>query len=225
MGGGDEYLADRAVILAVSLVRPRGKFAMTRPARRWLLAVVATLATTVLAVVDGAAAIAQEGPSGPADVGIAVAPNPAVGNVSAKMLKAMQRDLKVTAEQAKARLVQADWASRLDPPLRQRLVKTYAGSWLAKDGQEFVVAITDRSKEAMVRASGATPRLVARSEAELSAIGARLDTHATKTKRVPERVAGWVVDPQTNQVRVEVLPGGRADAAAFVSAAGPRQSR
>ena len=111
----------------------------------------------------------------------------------------MQRDLKVTAEQARARLVRADWASRLDPLLRSRLGRAYAGSWLAADGIELVVAVTDRRHEGLVRASGATPRLVARSQAELSAIGARMDRYANSTKSVPKEVAGWAVDAQARR--------------------------
>jgi len=157
----------------------------------------------------------------PADEpGIIVTPNPAVANVSDEMRQALQRDLKITAEQAKARLVRADWASRLDRPLRQRLGPAYAGSWLAEDGNEFVVAITDRRLERLVRNSGATPRLVARSEAELSAIDAKLGARAKDPKHIPDRVAGWTVDPQANEVRVQHLPGARAEAEAFAAASG-----
>lgn len=157
-----------------------------------------------------------------ADPGIHVAPNPAAANVPAEMLRALRRDLKVTEAQAKARLVRADWASRLDKPLRQRLGSAFAGSWLTDDGQEFVVAITDPSQERLVLASGATPRLVARSEKQLSAIGARLDARVKDPARWPKGVVGWVVNPQSNQVTVQVRPGGRAAAEAFVAAAGLR---
>jgi len=82
------------------------------------------------------------------------------------MLRALRRDLHLTADQAKARLIRADWASRLEPRLRQRLGKAFAGGWLADDGQEFVVAITGKSLEKVVHASGATPKVVARSGTE-----------------------------------------------------------
>src|SRR5262245_7343260 len=85
---------------------------------------------------------------------ISVAADPAASEVSDAMLVALQRDLKVTAVQARARLVRADWASHLDVPLRERLGRAYAGSWLAEDGHEFVVAVTDRRFEGLVRASG-----------------------------------------------------------------------
>src|SRR5262249_49494878 len=96
----------------------------------------------------------------------------------------------------------------------------FGGSWLTADGTEYVVAITDRKLEGVVRASGATPRLVARSETVLKVIGDRLGARAAKPENIPQKVAGWVVDPQTNQVRVQFLPGGRGEAEAFVSAAG-----
>jgi len=181
------------------------------------VSLVAIAAIVSLAMGGPAAAAAVGRPSEP---GVQVAPDPAAGNVSAEMLAALQRDLKVTAEQARARLVRADWASRLDGPLRARLGRAFAGSWLAADGLEFVVAITDRRLEGLVRASGATPRLVARSEAELDALSRRVAARAGNPRDVPDVVAGWVVDPQANLIRVQHLPGGWAAAAAFAAAAG-----
>src|SRR5262245_60481076 len=116
---------------------------------------------TAVVVLIGAAPAAGAAPAPDGGgVGVVVAPNPAAANVSAEMLSAMQRDLNMTPEMVQARLVRSDWASRLTPLLKERLGKAYAGSWLALDGQDFVVAITDRRLEGVVRASGATPKLV-----------------------------------------------------------------
>ena len=48
--------------------------------------------------------------------GMQVQPDPSAGEVSEEMLHAMGRDLKLTTQQAKARLVRSDWAARLGPP-------------------------------------------------------------------------------------------------------------
>jgi streptogrisin C len=73
----------------------------------------------------------------------------------------------------------------------------------------------------VVRASGATPKLVARSETELVALGAKLDNLAKKDpKNVPAEVTGWVVDPLINRIRIEVLPGGHGAGLRFATAAG-----
>jgi len=192
--------------------------------RGWLSGLTAILvligATSAAGSPAGAAPAAPAAPDG-AEAGIIVQPNPAAADVSAEMMAAVQRDLKMTPERARARLVRSDWASRLTPLLQQRLGKAYAGSWLALDGQDFVVAITDRRLERVVRASGATPKLVARGEAELSALGDKLNNWAKKDpKSVPAEVTGWVVDPLINRVRIEVLPGGYSAGLRFATAAG-----
>src|SRR5262245_11633769 len=169
------------------------------------LGTAATASTTPVDLGIGATASAAPGP---VDFGVSVPVNPAAGDVSPDMRAALRRDLKLTDKQVRDRLIRADWAARLDRRLRDRLGPALGGSWLAADGREYVVAITDRKLEGVVRASGATPRLVARSEAALLGIGDRLGARAAKPKNVPKKIAGWVIDPQTNRVRVQFVPGG-----------------
>ncbi|GAA1873520.1 alpha-lytic protease prodomain-containing protein [Asanoa iriomotensis] len=171
----------------------------------------ASAAACLLVLATGFTAPREPDPSG-----ITVAADPSAADVSAEMRAALRRDLKLTDQQVTERLIRADWAARLDPKLRGRLGEAYAGSWIADNGTDFVVAVTDRKMESVVRASGATPKLVRRNAAELARIGDRLG----KRSGVPKSLVGWVTDPTTNQVRLRHEPGGRATAEAFAAAAG-----
>jgi streptogrisin D len=87
-----------------------------------------------------------------------------------------------------------------------------AGSYLDGNGA-LVVTVTDQAAAASVRANGATPRLVERSGAQLTAAMAQLAQTAT----VPG--SAWAVDPMTNQVVVWVDSSVSGAALTTVSAA------
>src|SRR5689334_11701173 len=74
----------------------------------------------------------------------------AAGDVAPQLLAAMQRDLGLTADQARARLKRAAWASRVSSTLAAQTGKEYGGAWLTKDGQTLKVAVTTRSQAARV---------------------------------------------------------------------------
>lgn len=124
--------------------------------------------------------------------------------VAPQLLKAMQRDLGVSADQATARVKRAEWASGVVAQLRSASGAEYAGAWLGKDGTTLNIAITDAGLAGRVRAAGATPRLVERSVAELDQAKKALDTAATRADR---KLPGWYVDVASNQVVVQALPG------------------
>ncbi|PZG00765.1 serine protease [Micromonospora deserti] len=129
------------------------------------------------------------------------------------MLAAMQRDLGLTAHQARTRVVRDEKGSRTDAALRRSLGAAYAGGWLTADS--LVVAVTSEAAAHRVRAAGAKPTIVSRSAAALDRIKATLDRHATKAPAAS--VPGWYVDVATNSV--VVLARGDARAAdAFVRA-------
>lgn len=112
------------------------------------------------------------------------------------LLPALQRDLRLTPAQARARLA-ADAAARpVEAGLRARLGRTYGGSWLTPDGR-LVVGVTAADRAGLVRAAGAEPRLVARSAAQLDAVRAGLDR-----RRAPSTVHAWYVDAPSNSVVV-----------------------
>jgi streptogrisin C len=142
----------------------------------------------------------------------ALTPPAAAGpSASSDMLAALQRDLGLTADQVQARLAADERASTAERTLRGTLGTSFAGAWLA-GGADVVVAVTDAAGASRVRAAGATPRVVAHSERELTAVKDGLDARAGAA---PASVTGWYVDVVTNTVVVEALAGGAEAARAF----------
>ena len=162
----------------------------------------------VLAMSATPAAAAPE-PAGPALV-------PATEAASPEMLAAMQRDLGLTAEQARERMGRDERGSRLAAELRRTLGGAFAGAWLTDDARTLTVAVTDASQAQRVRAAGAQPKVVERSEAMLNSIKSKLDSKAGKAS--PDAVPGWYVDVTTNAV--VVLARDTKAAQAFVAATG-----
>ncbi|BCJ69885.1 ricin-type beta-trefoil lectin domain protein [Polymorphospora rubra] len=161
-------------------------------------------------------------PAAPAAAAPVVAPAPDVApvvvapvDVPAPMLAAMQRDLKLTAEQARARLAAEAAAPALEQRLRARLGTSYGGAWLEGAGTRLVVGVTSAAHAAAVRAAGAEPRVVARTEKQLDATRATLDANARKAGAA---VHAWYVDPASNSVVVVAEGAGVADS--FVRATG-----
>ncbi|MEV1289574.1 S1 family peptidase [Micromonospora sp. NPDC049679] len=134
--------------------------------------------------------------------------DPAAG-VSAEVFTAMQRDLGLNVDQAKARLRSDAKAARTEQTMRGSLGNRFGGAWVRPDGA-LAVAITDASQAAKVRAAGATPTVVSRSEASLNALKDTLDA-----RTAPKSVTGWYVDVASNTVVVETVKGGEAAAKAF----------
>lgn len=125
---------------------------------------------------------------------------------SASLLAAMQKDLGLTKTQAVARLGAERKATAVEGKARKAAGAAYAGSWFNPDSGTLTVAVTDRDKAASIRATGATVRLVRHSARELDAVKRKIDRlHA------PAGVSSWRVDPQTNQVVVDVVAGHQRD--------------
>ncbi|GAA4710750.1 S1 family peptidase [Phytohabitans rumicis] len=133
---------------------------------------------------------------------------------SPAMLSALARDLGLTATEARARLAREDVAGRADAQLRKDLGAAYAGGWLTDGASTLVVGVTDAGQAARVRAAGATPKVVARSAAQLDQLKAVLDRNAAKAPAAS--VPGWYVDVVTNSV--VVLARGNASAATAFAA-------
>jgi streptogrisin C len=165
----------------------------------------ATLLPAGITVAMAAPAMAEPAP----------APAPAEA-ASPEMLAAMQRDLGLTADQARVRIAKDDAASRTELRLRKSLGGAFGGAYLTPAGS-FVVNVTSSARVAEVTAAGATAKVVARSEASLDAVKARLDAAAAKAPATS--VPGWYVDVTTNRVIV-LAKGGTAAAQRFVSASG-----
>jgi streptogrisin C len=133
------------------------------------------------------------------------------------MLSAMQRDLGLTAAQARTRLVNEDRARGVEQRLRGALADRFGGAWLSADGATLTVAVNDAAGADAVRRAGAVPAVVARSERALNAVQAELDAAAAKA---PTGVAGWYVDVAGNSVVVLASAGATDAAARFAAVAG-----
>ncbi|WP_199434609.1 S1 family peptidase [Qaidamihabitans albus] len=142
-------------------------------------------------------------------------------DVPAEVFAAMERDLGLDEERARAHLAVQDQSTRTEKLLRATLGESFAGGWLPAGSDRLVVAVTDAAETAQVRAAGAQPRVVDRSESDLHALVATLDANLAKA---PSTIIGWHVDLPSNAVVVQVAPGATAAAERFVEASGVERS-
>jgi streptogrisin C len=136
--------------------------------------------------------------------------------VDTRMASAMQRDLGLTADQARTRLANEQVAREVEPPLRKRLGTAFGGSWVSGDSGTLTVAVTDESKLSLVRNAGATARLVDRSERQLVEIYRSLNK---VLPRAGAKLPAWYVDLPSNTVVVKAHSDGEATAKQLVAAA------
>ncbi|MQA07200.1 MAG: trypsin-like serine protease [Pseudonocardiaceae bacterium] len=136
---------------------------------------------------------------------------------SADMLAAMQRDLDLTAKQAKARVAQETEAAQLERSLSRSLGESYGGAVFDTSSGKLVVHVTDAARAGSVRAAGAEAKVVEHSVAELDAVSTALNEHA---KTAPNAVSGWYTKESLNSVVLTVQPGSAEAAKAFVTASG-----
>ncbi|MDC0773314.1 S1 family peptidase [Streptomyces sp. HD] len=164
------------------------------------------------------------GGTGPASANDSAPAADAVEPASAGLLQAMQRDLGLSKEQAKARLAAERTAMDLAPKADKAAGAAYGGSWFDAKSGRLTVAVTPDASDATVRkvrATGAAMRTVAHSARELDAVKARIDRMAA-----PSGVSSWHVDPAGSTVVVNVVRDRQTDndVRRFVSrarAAGP----
>ncbi|MFG1890922.1 carbohydrate-binding protein [Micromonospora sp. NPDC049051] len=144
---------------------------------------------------------------------------PAVGSggVAPEMFAALQRDLRLTPDQARARLAVDDRASRAQQVLRTTLGAGYGGTWVTAEGAAVAVGVTRAADAGPVRALGAVPVPVTYGEDTLHAAVDRLNRRAAAA---PATVVGWYADLPGNSVVVLARDGGSAAARSFAAAAG-----
>ncbi|MDH6610211.1 streptogrisin C [Streptomyces sp. SAI-208] len=136
-------------------------------------------------------------------------PSPAV-------LRAMQRDLRLTEAQARTRLVNEAEAGTRAGRLQNALGKRFAGAWVSgATSADLTVASTDVADSPAIEAGGARAVVVENPLANLRAAKTKLDRAVTgKGLRTPVRY----VDVRTNRVTLQATS--RAAADALVEAAG-----
>ncbi|MFC0623764.1 S1 family peptidase [Kribbella deserti] len=134
-----------------------------------------------------------------------------------QMLTALQRDLQLSPDQARDRLVREDQAALADRTVRKAVPGALGGTWYDARSGKLVAGITADGQRAKVVEAGAEPRRVARSEAQLNAWKARLDARLDGRK-APAGIPGWYVDLPSNRIVVSART--EAVGKAFVRSAG-----
>ncbi|WP_447004606.1 S1 family peptidase [Saccharothrix isguenensis] len=119
--------------------------------------------------------------------------------VSTGMVEALGRDLGLTPDQVRTRLVQEEKARAVEDTARKTLGSAYAGSWFDDSSGELVVAVAGATATADLDAK-VVP--VAHTLAELDS--AKVDIDRLAGKAAPSAVNGWYVDTRTNTVVVTV---------------------
>ncbi|MGW8063864.1 alpha-lytic protease prodomain-containing protein [Streptomyces ziwulingensis] len=179
--------------------------------RRAALTALGTLVLTALPAAASAAPPPAPGPQ-PGAARTLGADGP-----SAQVLRAMERDLRLTPGQASARLVNEAEAGTRAGMLRNTLGDRFAGAWVSgATSSELTVATTDAADTAAIEAQGAKAAVVARGLGELRAVKEKLDTAAVRTQT--PRTPVWYVDVKANRVVVQATS--EQAAAAFAEAAG-----
>ncbi|GAA1334578.1 carbohydrate-binding protein [Saccharothrix algeriensis] len=166
--------------------------------------ITAAVAVAVLSAAGVAVALTSTATAGP----------PTLQQEESGLVAAMARDFKITPDQARARLAREAKAATTEFGLKSRLGQGYGGSWLNDDATELVVAVTDAAQIQAVKAAGATPKVVKRSQARLDELKAKLDAN----KNAPKDVPVWYVDVKANSV--VMLAHNPESAKAFAEASG-----
>ncbi|WP_077799733.1 carbohydrate-binding protein [Streptomyces sp. JHA26] len=139
------------------------------------------------------------------------------GTPSAQVLRAMERDLRLTPAQATARLANEAEAGARAGRLRNTLGDRFAGAWVSgATSTELTVATTDAADTGTIEAQGAKAAVVEKPLSRLTAVKEKLDAAAARVRT--DETPVWYVDVKTNRVVVQAT--GEAAAAAFVKAAG-----
>ncbi|MBB2942295.1 streptogrisin C [Actinoplanes lutulentus] len=136
--------------------------------------------------------------------------------VSPELLKALKRDLGLSGDQARTRLARSEWAGGVSATLAAQTGEDFGGAWLADDGTTLKVAVTGKDAAEAVKAAGAVPVLVKRSEAQLDEAKTKLDAVVSEAAGL----TGWYVDVPTNKLVVVARTADQADALEFATDAG-----
>ncbi|MBP2330725.1 hypothetical protein JOF56_011110 [Kibdelosporangium banguiense] len=141
-----------------------------------------------LAILAGAAALAG-----------VVAPTATADELSPGLTAAMERDLGLTAQQARTLLQREALAMRSAQAAELAAGEAFGGSWYDADRGKLVVGLTDQSKAAAVRATGAETALTPISARALDQAKAKVDT-----QKAPPAVHSWYADPRSGSVVITV---------------------
>ncbi|MGN9845060.1 S1 family peptidase [Nonomuraea sp. H19] len=135
------------------------------------------------------------------------------GKPPSGVVDAIERDLGISEEQAINRLANEARGNAAAPGLRKRLGDRYAGVWYEGSESTLVVGSVDPADAREITRAGASPRIVARTFAQLSTVKEGLDRAAP-----PATVHSWAISPQDNSV--VVLASDEQAARSWIAASG-----
>ncbi|MEU8651580.1 trypsin-like serine protease [Streptomyces sp. NPDC048737] len=188
---------------------------VARPLAGRRRAALTAVSTLVLAAVP---VVAAAGPSHSARPGSAAAARtPGVEEPPREVLSALRRDLRLTPEQATARLANEAEAGPRAGRLHNALGARFAGAWVTgRTSDALTVATTDAADVPAIRAEGARAAVVTTPLSGLLSLKNTLDEAAGRFRTAQTPV--WYVDVRANRVVVQATS--RAAANAFIEAAG-----
>ncbi|KFA68736.1 hypothetical protein S40285_09470 [Stachybotrys chlorohalonatus IBT 40285] len=158
------------------------------------------------------------------------APTQATTSLHPEILAAMKRDLGLDAEQATARVARDLKATDIIEQLRSSVGESFAGAWIAEDGETLNFGVTDEALTAEVTAAGATPAIMANSLSKLQQAQLALDNmhndqvQTFGTASVDTGVAAYYVDVAANKLVLEALSGSIAEAEELAKQVGLTES-
>ncbi|MFF0160740.1 alpha-lytic protease prodomain-containing protein [Streptomyces sp. NPDC005263] len=127
------------------------------------------------------------------------------------MLRAMQRDLKLTEAQARTRLENEAEAGSRAGRLQIALGKRFAGAWVqGPTSADLTVATTDAADAPAIAAGGAKAAVVRHTLADLKAAKSKLDRAATAATALAAPVR--YIDVRKNRVTVQATSRAAGDA-------------
>ncbi|MGW0904594.1 carbohydrate-binding protein [Streptomyces sp. NPDC002853] len=136
---------------------------------------------------------------------------------SAALLQALQRDLGLSGEQVRTRLVNEAEAGTRAGRLQTALGKDFAGAWVqGATSARLVVATTDAADVAAIKAEGAHAKVVTHGLGELEALTKKLNASAVAAGGLDTPVR--YVDVRANKAAVQATSAAAADK--LIAAAG-----
>lgn len=169
------------------------------------------LSALVLTALPAAAAVEPPAPTTAPSAAETLGAN----NPSPAVLRALKRDLRLTEDQARTRLVNEAEAGTRAGRLQNALGKRFAGAWVSgATSADLTVATTDAADSPAIEAGGARPVVVKTPLQDLKAAKAKLDAAVTGAALdTPVRY----IDVRTNRVTVQAKS--RAAANTLIAAA------
>src|SRR4051794_225114 len=130
---------------------------------------------------------------------------------TAVVTRAMERDLGLSPDQAKAQNELQEQALKLDDELESSLGDAYAGSQYDFKSGKLIVMVSDKEALEKASAAGADARFAAHSLRELTTIQPNLDAQTGGAPNPAERAqtkpqgspfTSWYIDPVSNSVHI-----------------------